>query len=100
MPRNPERSEAAPLFDLGQLLATPGALDELAQSGDRPEPYVRRHVTGDWSEMAPEDQEQNRAAVREGNRVFSSYALRNGHKLWIITEWDRSVTTLLLPEEY
>jgi hypothetical protein len=50
--------------------------------------------------MVEEDQEENRSSVEHGNRVFSSYKLSTGEKLWVITEWDRSVTTLLLPDEY
>ena len=89
-----------PLFDLGQVVATPGALQALEDASQTPFEFLRRHVTGDWSEMVEEDQEENQNAVERGNRVFSSYKLSTGQKLWVITEWDRSVTTLLLPNEY
>ena len=89
-----------PLFSLGQIVATPGALDALEEAGQGPIVFLHRHVTGDWSEMVEEDQEENRSSVEHGNRVFSSYKLSTGQKLWVITEWDRSVTTLLLPDEY
>ena len=56
--------------------------------------------TGDWSEMVEEDQAANRQAIAEGSRVFSAYHLGTGVKLWVITEADRSATTLLLPDEY
>ena len=61
---------------------------------------MRRHLTGDWSEMDEEDQETNRAAARDGGRILSQYTLAGGVRIWIITEADRSVTTFLLPEEY
>ena len=89
-----------PLFDLGQVFATPGALQALEEANQTPYEFLQRHVTGDWSEMVPEDQEENRSSVEHGNRVFSSYKLSTDRKLWVITEWDRSVTTLLLPDEY
>jgi hypothetical protein len=105
MPRNPERLTPHPLFELGQLVATPAALDALATSGEEPLPYIHRHVCGDWIEMDPNDQRANALAVKEGHRILSAYTLlpltlRNGRKIWLITEWDRSVTTLLLPEDY
>ena len=89
-----------PLFSLGQVVATPGALEALEEAGQSPMEFLQRHQTGDWSEMVAEDQEENRRAVEQGNRVFSSYQLSTGQKLWVITEWNRSVTTLLLPLEY
>lgn len=88
------------LFPLGQLYSTPGALAALDEAQADALALVARHVTGDWSEMVEEDQAANRAAVDEGSRVFSAYHLSTGVKLWIITEADRSATTLLLPEEY
>lgn len=100
MPRTPETSPNRPLFDLGQTLATPGALAALEESQEDPRRFLYRHVTGDWSEMDPHDQEANRQAVHDDTRIFSAYKLRNGQKLWVITEWDRSATTLLLPSEY
>lgn len=89
-----------PLFVLGQIVATPGALQALEEAEQTPLEFIQRHVAGDWSEMVEEDQEENRFSVEKGFRVFSSYTLSTGEKLWVITEWDRSVTTLLLPDEY
>ena len=89
-----------PLFNLGQVVATPGALAALEEAGQSPIEFLQRHQTGDWSEMVREDQEENQRAVEQGFRVFSSYKLSTGKKLWVITEWNRSVTTLLLPLEY
>lgn len=89
-----------PLFSLGELYITPGAIEAFNATGESVSSYLERHVTGDWSEMDEFDQEQNRQAVTEGYRVVSAYRLSNGTKIWIITEADRSVTTVLLPEEY
>jgi hypothetical protein len=89
-----------PLFNLGQVVATPGALAALEEAGQSPIEFLQRHQTGDWSEMVKEDQEENQRAIEQGFRVFSSYKLSTGQKLWVITEWNRSVTTLLLPLEY
>lgn len=100
MPRHPEHRTPPPLFELGLVTATPGALAALAESGESALLYVQRHVLGDWRAMDAADQQENQRAVREGYRVLSAYSLRNGRRLWIITEWDRSATTLLLPEEY
>lgn len=97
----PEREpEKRALFALGQLLATPGALDLLQTEDILPIELITRHVTGDWSEMVAEDQQANADAVARGLRVFSSYALPSGAKIWLITEWDRSVTTILRPQDY
>jgi hypothetical protein len=87
-------------FILGEIVATPGALQALAAAGHSPLEFLTRHARGDWGELCAEDREQNTAALRDGHRLLSAYALGNGQKLWIITESDRSVTTLLLPHEY
>lgn len=86
-------------FGLGQTVITAGAMNEI-DSADVVK-AITRHVTGDWGDLEDEDKEQNEAAVRDGdNRIFSAYHDRNGTKFWIITEYDRSVTTVLLPAEY
>jgi hypothetical protein len=87
-------------FMLGQVVATPGALQALAAAGQHPLTFLSRHARGDWGELCAEDREQNAMALREGHRLMSAYTFGNGEKLWIITESDRSVTTLLLPHEY
>jgi hypothetical protein len=87
-------------FLLGRICATPGALRALKLADAKLADYVRRHVAGDWSEMRGQDGAANWHAILYGCRVFSVYRLASGQKLWIITEYDRSVTTLLLPEEY
>lgn len=89
------------LFSLGQVVATPGALSALGDEGLDSQALLTRHVTGDWGELSGEDAQENELSLREGYRILSSYKLpRTGVKLWIITEADRSATTLLLPDEY
>lgn len=95
--REPERR---PLFDLGQVVATPGALSALEEAVQAPVGLLARHITGDWGDLVDEDREANDQALREGSRLLSAYHLATGVKVWVITEWDRSVTTLLLPDEY
>lgn len=87
-------------FRLGQVVATPNALNALEDANQAPEEFLARHQSGDWGEVGTEDWEENELSVREGFRVLSSYTLSTGKKLWIITEADRSATTLLLPEDY
>jgi hypothetical protein len=86
--------------DLGQLLLTPGASDALLVVAQLPAEFLLRHRHGDWGDLDPEDRRANERALRLGGRLRSSYRTRLDAKLWIITEWDRSATTLLLPEEY
>jgi hypothetical protein len=89
-----------PRIKLGQIVATPGALAALDEASQNPNEFLERHQSGDWGEVPAEDWEENELSVKEGFRVLSSYTLSTGKKLWIITEADRSATTLLLPEEY
>jgi hypothetical protein len=84
---------------LGKVVATPGALNLLMDAGEDAFDYLARHATGDWGELCAFDRRQNEIALREGYRIFSSYNIPTG-RVWIITEADRSVTTILLPEEY
>jgi hypothetical protein len=86
-------------LSLGKVVATPGALKLFMESGGHPFDYLARHATGDWGDLCAFDRRQNETALRDGYRVFSSYDVPAG-KVWIITEADRSVTTILLPEEY
>jgi hypothetical protein len=81
-------------------VATPGALDALASTGENPKSFLDRHVAGDWGEIDTEDQQENQDALRHGERLLSAYRTTSGVRLWVITEADRSVTTILLPEEY
>jgi hypothetical protein len=89
-----------PMFALGTVVATPGALACLERWQTGVWPLLARHQTGDWGELSQEDMRENERAVATGLRVLSSYPLGNDERIWIITEADRSVTTLLLPEEY
>lgn len=86
------------LFDLGSLAITDGAAAALEVS--EAARMVRRHLTGDWGEMDGDDQRTNERALLDGARVMSQYTASNGARIWVITEADRSVTTILLPEEY
>lgn len=88
------------MFALGQVVATPGALSSMTEFGIAPQALIHRHVTGDWGYLGAEDHQQNLLAVRSGMRIFSSYKIGASVKIWIITEADRSSTTLLLPDEY
>lgn len=87
-------------FAVGQVVATPGALEVLEDAGETPVTFLRRHVIGDWGDVDEHDRQENESSVEQSFRLLSSYALSNGTKLWIITEADRSSTTLLLPSEY
>ena len=89
-----------PKFSLGQLVATSGALVALKEAEVSFWPYIRRHQEGDWGNVTREDAAENELSLREGFRLISAYSLPDGCKIWIITEADRSATTILLPEEY
>lgn len=87
-------------FPLGRLVATPGALQALAESRQSPSVFLARHSAGDWGLVDEEDRLLNDEALRDGSRLLSAYETERGVRLWIITESDRSVTTILLPDEY
>jgi len=89
-----------PLFTLGQLVATPGALAVLEKAGQQPGDFLARHVRGDWGEVPPEDIRENDFSLKQGFRLLSAYHTNAGDRLWVITEADRSSTCILLPEEY
>lgn len=93
------------LFDLGQVLATPGALDALARNRSTGLDLIRRHVAGDWGLLSDDDKQSNQDALESGDRILSSYILSDETKLWVITEASgvegkRLATTILLPDEY
>ena len=89
-----------PRFELGQVVATPGAMEALERASQSATEFINRHVVLDAGELDKEDQRTNEDAVENGDRILSSYLLKDGTKIWIITEADRTATTLLLPSEY
>lgn len=92
--------QTAALFPLGRTYATPGAIGALSESGQLPEEFLHRHQTGDWGEVCDADKQENEFSLEKGFRILSAYRTKVGTKSWVITEHDRSVTTLLLPSEY
>lgn len=90
----------SPRFKPGQLLATPGAMQALESNQTEPIELLGRHLVGDWGDVCEEDAQANADALAAGGRLLSVYRLPDGQKVWIITEADRSATTLLLPSEY
>ncbi|KKM14179.1 hypothetical protein LCGC14_1708750 [marine sediment metagenome] len=93
-----------PLFALGQIVATPAPkgppLAALETAGQAPHEFLVRHVCGEWGDLVEEDIQENERALEQGHRLFSAYNTNDGTRIWVITEFDRSVTTLLLPLEY
>jgi len=99
-PAQAEPESPRQLFALGQIFATPGALDACQEAEVDPRAYLARHVTGDWGDLGEEDKAANDAALTSGARIFSAYTLPTAERLWIITEADRASTTILTPLEY
>ena len=94
-----------PKFGLGQILATPGALQALEESRQTPQFFIARHVRGDWGEVSDGDKQLNDQSLIDGSRLLSAYRTLKGERIWIITEaaddeGHRVATTLLRPEEY
>jgi hypothetical protein len=89
-----------PLFAPGQIVATPGALELLEKTNKTPLGFLSRHLRGDWGDLCEGDKAENELSLRQGFRLMSNYKITETENLWIITEADRSVTTLLLPSEY
>jgi hypothetical protein len=87
-------------FHLGHIAATPGVLSALEGDSSLAALLLTRHARGDWGDICPEDAALNNEALEGGGRIMSVYKLFAGATVWIITESDRSVTTLLLPDEY
>ena len=90
--------ESGPRFSLGRVVITHAASSVLP-----PEDLaaaMRRHARGDWGDIDSHDNQVNEFSLQNGDRLFSVYHARDGTKFYIITEWDRSVTTVLLPEDY
>ena len=87
-------------FLLGQIVATPGALRALEEAGQGAVEFLSRHQHGDWGELTEEDKKENEFSLLNDLRILSAYTLTTGERIWIITEANRSATTILLPEEY
>ena len=88
-------------FPLGRLASTPGAMEAINEADDNLFTFVYRHAHGDWGCVCDSDARANERAIKEDARLLSSYKLTNSEQeVWVITEADRSVTTVLLPEEY
>ena len=87
-------------FPLGSTVATPGALAAIEIAGQSPLDFLHRHAACDWGEVGACDREANDLALDDGTRLLSAYRTAKDARLWIITEADRSATTILLPEEY
>jgi hypothetical protein len=87
-------------FALGQTYITPGAEEALQIAGQTAIEFLRRHMSCDFGELTEDDQQENELALKESFRLLSNYRTAKGQQLWIITEADRSATTVLLPSEY
>jgi hypothetical protein len=87
-----------PKFPLGHLVATPGVIENILHEDIQS--ALNRHASGDWGELCTHDRRANNRALIEGQRLLSAYDSKDKTRFWIITEWDRSVTTILLPMEY
>jgi hypothetical protein len=86
------------LFRLGHIVATPNALEHLTQEDILT--AIQRHQAGDWGDLCEDDKRENQLSLEKGFRLLSAYHANNGTKFWIITEADRTATTVLLPEDY
>jgi len=89
-----------PLFSLGQVCLSSSANVLFSEGKIDVNQLINRHISGDWSDMCEDDQFENQHAVACGDRIFSSFKLSDSQNVWVITESDRSVTTILLPDEY
>ena len=102
MRRNSSTTEVASVrrFALGQTFITPGAEEALQIAGQTAIEFLRRHMSCDWGELSEDDITENELSLEKGFRLLSNYQTGKGQQLWIITEADRSATTVLLPTEY
>ena len=87
-------------FPLGRVVATPGALSALEKAEQLPAEFLDRHVNGDWGDVPDADKQENELSVEHEFRILSAYTTSAGDRICILTEADRSVTTILLPSEY
>ncbi|WP_446333221.1 hypothetical protein [Burkholderia pseudomallei] len=90
-----------PRFPMGRPVITPGAQATLDAAGIEGVLLLARHIHGDWGDLSVQDATANELALLTGKRLLSSYDLPDGQgKVWIVTEADRSMTTILRPDEY
>lgn len=93
-------STTAARFPLGLLFLTPGAIEALEEAGQTAREFIERHVRLEQGELRDDDHKENLFSVSRKLRIFSAFKTAKGEKVWVITEADRSTTTILLPEEY
>ena len=94
---NTQQEAGVARFALGQTVITPGAEEALQQAGQTAIEFLRRHMSGDWGELSDDDVKENELSLEQGFRLWSRYETTKGERLWVITEADRSATTILLP---
>ena len=99
-PHTNTQTAGAARFALGQTVITPGAQEALQIAGQTAIEFLRRHLAGDWGDLSDDDIRENELSLKQGFRLSSRYETAKGERLWIITEADRSATTILLPIEY
>ncbi len=95
-----EKPTHRPLFSLGDVVITPGALAAFVSAQEYITPYLARYQQGRWGDLDPHDRHANEQALKHGLRLLNAYHLRDSTTIWIITEADRSSTCVLLPDEY
>ena len=100
MSNRDELADRRQKFDLGRVMATPAAIVAIEFAHTTTHELLQRHVTGDWRDLSAKNQALNDRAVENGERILSAYTLADGERLYIITEWDRSATTMLQASEY
>ena len=97
---NTTRPNIGARFALGETFITPGAQEALDIAGETAIQFLRRHMSADWGEVSENDAKENELSLTDGFRLLSAYRTAKGQKIWIITDADRSATTILLPSEY
>ncbi len=90
----------SPLFPLGNLSATPGALAAIEEAGLNPLVLISRHVRGEYGDLCASERQSNKQTIKEGSRILSAYVIAEGVKIYVITEASRELTTVLLSDEY
>ncbi|KVG12479.1 hypothetical protein [Burkholderia thailandensis] len=96
----PSTVHAGPRFKLGRIFATPAALEAIANARVSIIDLLIRHMRGDWGDLSESDRQQNELSVKAGLRLLSCYVLPGHQTVWVVTEWDRTATTILLPGDY